>query len=107
MPFAEPNVNATTPLEHLAWASELPPLEAQTPSPLTTSQKQLLKKLISNPAEVKEHVRQQLQYWTGRESYLAPLTKEYRSTLDPCDKGTSGPAGFIPIRGNARGCKPY
>ena len=79
-----------TPLERFAWASQLPPLEAQTPNPLTSNQQALLRKLVTHPGEVQEKVRQQLQHWTDRKSKLAAVTQEYRRTLDEFNLGTLG-----------------
>ena len=90
-----------TPLEHLAWASKLPPLEAQTPKPLTSSQQALLRKLVTHPGEVQERVRQQLQYWTGRKSKLAAVTQEYRRTLDDFNVGTLGKLDLYLLEENA------
>ena len=81
---------ASTPLEHFAWASALPPVHQDTKAPLSQNQCDLLRSLTVFPEQVYEHITRQLQYWSERKTALAPLNEAYRSTLSTADKATLG-----------------
>ena len=84
-----------TPLEHFAWAQQLPHLEQELKQPLSSCQLELLRQLTSQPQQVMENARIQLQYWTARKQKLAAVNASYRQTLDPRDQGTIGQLDFF------------
>ena len=86
----EHEFNACTPLEHLEWASKLPPLSANLPTPLTSHQQSLLRELATSPDAVYDRVRSALQFWSARKESLRAINESYRSTLSPEELGTLG-----------------
>ena len=83
-------LGALTPLEHFAWAQQLPHMEQELKQPLSSGQLELLRMLTSQPLQVMENVRIQLQHWTARKEKLAAANTSYRQMLDPSDQGTIG-----------------
>ena len=65
-------------------------MEQELKQPLSNGQLEILRKLTTQPQQVMEHVRIQLQHWTARKEKLAAANASYRQLLDPSDLGTIG-----------------
>ena len=85
-----PEFNASTPLEHLGWATKLPNLSASALSPLTDRQQALLQRLVDVPQTVYTKVQQELCKWTTRKEELRAVNEAFRSTLSADELGTIG-----------------
>ena len=86
----EPELDATAPLEHLEWATKLPPLSANVPTPLDPEKQDLLRRLATDPNTLRQQVVEKLKFWTARKQFLQQANQRYQSTLPQEELGTLG-----------------
>ena len=80
----------TDPIQHLAWATSLPPPFQPDSSPLSPKQTQNLQNLAADPTAYQRHAMDKIEEWTLRKKQLEKANDHFRSTLSDTQRSTLG-----------------